>query len=121
MTKYIFFIALLSLATSYKAQSNKGKSGVSVVSVKTQSVLGANLGYYVQFKNNSSSPVDGLKWTATFTDNFGKSLGTRSGEWQSGNFISAIEPGDTTEDLENNYVKGATKVSITITSVHFAK
>ena len=85
------FVGSISLA-----QSNKGKSGVSVVSVKTQSVLGANLGYYVQFKNNSSSPVDGLKWTATFTDNFGKSLGTRSGQWQSGNFISAIKPGDTT-------------------------
>jgi hypothetical protein len=89
MIKYIFFIALLSFATSYKAQSNKGKSGVSVESVKTQSVLGSNLGYYVQFKNNSSQNVDGLKWTATFTDNFGKVLGTRSGQWQSGNFISA--------------------------------
>ena len=119
--KILFLTLLCFLGSISLAQSNKGKSGVSVVSVKTQSVFGANLGYYVQFKNNSSSPVDGLKWTATFTDNFGKSLGTRSGQWQSGNFISAIKPGDTTQDLENNYVKGATKVSITITSVHFAK
>ena len=94
--KILFLILLCFLGSISLAQSNKGKSGVSVVTVKTQSVLGSNLGYYVKFKNNSSSPVDGLKWTATFTDNFGKSLGTRSGQWQSGNFISAIKPGDTT-------------------------
>ena len=36
--------------------------------------------------------------------------GTREGDWQSGNFISSIEQGESTEDLENNFVKGATKV-----------
>ena len=119
--KALFFTILCFLGSIAIAQKNQGKSDVSVVSVKTQRVLGANLGYYVQFKNNSSSPVDGLKWTATFVDNFGKVLGTRSGEWQSGNFISMIKPGDKTEDVENNFVKGATKVWITITTVHFAE
>ena len=103
------------------SQTNKGKSGVSVVSTKTQNVLGASLGYYVEFKNNTEKKVDGIKWTATFTNNFGEVLGTREGEWQSGNIISSIEPGESTEDLENNFVKGATKVFITITSVHFEK
>jgi hypothetical protein len=35
------------------SQTNKGKSGVSVVGTKTQNVLGASLGYYVEFKNNT--------------------------------------------------------------------
>jgi hypothetical protein len=35
--------------------------------------------------------------------------------------MSSIEPGKNTEDLENNFVKGATKVFITITLVHFEK
>jgi hypothetical protein len=48
-------------------------------------------------------------------------LGTREGKWQSGNFMSSIEPGESTEDLENNFVKGATKVWITIIDVHFEK
>ena len=103
------------------SQTNKGKSGVSVVGTKTQSVLGASLGYYVEFKNNTDKKVDGIKWIATFTNNFGEVLGTREGDWQSGNFISSMEPGESTEDLENNFVKGATKVWITITLVHFEK
>ena len=116
-----FFIALFCSITIVNAQSNKGKSGVNIVSVKTQSVLGANIGYYVEFINNSTKNVDGLKWKATFTDNFGEKLGEREGDWQSGNFISEIKPGAKTKDLENNYIEGATKVFITITSVHFVE
>ena len=101
------------------SQTNKGKSGVNVVGTKTQNVFGVNLGYYVEFKNNTNKKVDGIKWVATFTDNFGEVLGKREGKWQSGNIISYIKPGESTEDLENNFVKGATKVWITITEVHF--
>lgn len=120
--KNIFLaLALCLISFCGLSQTNKGKSGVSVVGTKTQNVLGASLGYYVEFKNNSGKEVDGIKWTATFTDNFGEVLGTREGKWQSGNFISNIAPGETTEDLENSFVKGATKVWITITLVHFAK
>ena len=103
------------------SQTNKGKSEVGVVGTKTQNILGANLGYYVEFKNNGGKKVDGIKWIATFTDNFGEVLGTRDGKWQSGNIISSIGPGKSTEDLENNFVKGATKVWVTITLVHFEK
>lgn len=120
--KNIFLTLVLCLISVVGiSQSNKGKSGVSVVDTKTQNVLGASLGYYVEFKNNTGKKVDGIKWTATFTDNFGEVLGTREGKWQSGNLISSIKPGESTEDLENNFVKGATKVWITITLVHFEK
>ncbi len=120
--KNIFLTLVLCLISVVGiSQSNKGKSGVSVVDTKTQNVLGASLGYYVEFKNNTGKKVDGIKWIATFTDNFGEVLGTREGKWQSGNLISSIQPGESTEDLENNFVKGATKVWITITLVHFEK
>jgi len=120
--KNLFLTLVLCLISLFGiSQSNKGKFGVSVVGTKTQNVLGVNLGYYVEFKNNTGKKVDGIKWIATFTDNFGEVLGTREGKWQSGNFMSSIEPGKNTEDLENNFVKGATKVFITITLVHFEK
>jgi len=116
LTLVLCFISIVGIS-----QTNKGKSGVSIVVAKTQNFLGASPGYYVEFKNNGNKKVDGIKWIATFTDNFGEVLGTREGKWQSGNFISTIEPGESTEDIENNFVKGATKVYITITLVHFEK
>ncbi len=119
--KPFFLIAFLFSTTIVNAQSNNGMSDVNIVSVKTQSVFGVNMGYYVEFKNNSSKKVDGIKWQALFTNNFGDKLGEREGSWQSGNFISEIKPGGKTKDLENNYIEGATKVFITITSVHFVE
>jgi hypothetical protein len=105
----------------FDKKSNKGKSGVSVVSTKIQTFLGKSLGYYAEFKNNTDKKVDGIKWIATFTDNFGEVLGTREGTWQSGNLIPSIEPGESVEDSTNNFVKGTTKIQITITQVHFER
>ena len=46
-------------------------------------------------------------------------MGTREGEWQSGNLITPIKPDEKMEDIEGVWVKGATKVKIVITQVHF--
>jgi hypothetical protein len=88
---------------------------------KTQQILGKNIGYYITLKNVSSKKVDGVKWQAYFYDNFEELKGVRDGKWESGNFISPIEPGEETEDLENVWVSGATKVKIKIIKVHFEK
>ena len=117
LTLLLLTLPLLSLCQL----KHNGKSGLKVVETSTQSVFGRCLGYYVVFENKSNKTIDGVKWTATFTNNFGEVLGVRKGVWQSGNFISPLEPGDTTEDLESNYVKGALKIWITITEVHFTK
>lgn len=98
---------------------HKGKNGVTVVDASTQSIFGAAPGYYVVFKNNGKKTVDGIRWKATFTNNFGEVLGVRDGKWESGNFISPIESGETTEDIETNWVKGALKIKIEITQVSF--
>ena len=99
--------------------NHKGMCNISISKAYTQNVLGKNIGYYVEFKNNSSRTVDGLKWKATFYDNFDDQKGVREGSWSSGNFISPITPNSTTIDLESNWVNDATKVRITITKVHF--
>lgn len=121
MTKKITFIFLLILFPfiSNAQLKHNGKSGINVVNTGTQTVLGRCLGYYVKFENKTSKKVDGIRWKATFTNNFGEVLGVREGEWQSGNFIPPIEPNGTTEDIETNYVKGGLKIWITITKVHF--
>lgn len=116
--KNLFLAVTLFFSIAAASQENKGKSGVSVVSTKTQNLLGTNI-YYVEFKNESDKEVDGIKWIATFTDNFGELLGKKEGKWQSGNIIPNIKPGETTVDLEGKFVKGATKVSVKITQVHF--
>ena len=107
------FICLASMAAI--SQTNKGKSGVSVVST----TVVAGIGFSVKFKNESNKEVDGIKWIATFTNNFEETLGTKEGSWQSGIFIPSIKPESSTIDLDKNYVKGATKVSVKITQVHF--
>lgn len=108
----------LFTTTIYSQQANRGKANIDILKTYTQEVLGKNVGYYVEFKNNSSNEVDGLKWIASFYDNFGTLKGKRKGTWESGNFISKLKPGKTTKDLESNYVSGATKIFILITEVH---
>ncbi len=123
MKKILFSLLFLILPLLSNAQNfkHKGKSGVVAVSTGTQTVFGRSIGYYVKFKNNSNKKVDGLKWKATFTNNFGEILGVKEGMWQSGNFISPIGPGSTTEEIESSWVKGGLKIWITITDVHFVE
>lgn len=117
--KYLFLLLLLCSFTISGEPKHVGLNGVKVINASTQQFLGRNVGYYVKFKNNSLKSVDGLKWKATFTDNFGEVKGVREGKWESGNLITPIEPGEETEDVERVWVKDATKVKILITKVHF--
>ena len=48
-------------------------------------------------------------------------LDEKEGTWQSGNFISPIKPGSSTEDIERSWVKGGLKIWITITDVHYTE
>ena len=113
----ILFSVILMLG--FAPPSHKGKCGLVPSKAYTQNIYGKNIGYYVNFRNDSEKVVDGIKWKANFYDNFEELKGTREGSWQSGNFISPIEMGETAQDLENVWVTGATKIFITVTKVHF--
>ncbi|MEN9399076.1 MAG: hypothetical protein RL632_177 [Bacteroidota bacterium] len=121
MKRIISITSILSLFifSSATGPAHKGMCNISIYKAYTQNVFGKNIGYYVEFKNNSGRTVDALKWKATFYDNFNEQKGVREGSWSSGNFISPMKPKATTMDLENNWVNDATKVRITITKVHF--
>ena len=117
--KYLFLLLLLCSFTYTTEPKHVGLNGVKVLSAKTQQILGKNVGYYLVIENGSKRMVDGVKWKAIFTDNFGEVKGEKEGKWQSGNFVSPIKPSSKTEDLESTWISGATKVQIKITDVHF--
>ena len=93
--------------------------GLTVLKSYTQSVLGVNVGYYVKFHNKSGKAIDAVEWKANFYNNFEDYMGTREGEWSSGNFVSPIENEETFKDLEGVWVEGATKIKIKVTRVHY--
>jgi len=120
MKKLISILAILAFMAPALGQSKK-KSGVYAKQAVTQNTLGVCLGYYVVFQNDSKRSVDGIRWKATFENNFGERIKTVEGQWQSGNFISPIKPGESAKEIEECLAKGATKVFIEITEVHFEK
>ena len=117
--KLVLIVSLFFLSFAKDAPKHKGLGNVTVVKAYSQNVLGKNVGYYVEFKNNASSEVDALKWKAFFYDNFDEYKGESEGSWSSGNFITPIKCGKTTEDLETAWIKDASKVIIKIQKVHF--
>lgn len=116
---FVLFLLLCCFSNFAFTQKNKGLGGIDVVKAVTQNTLGINAGYYVEFKNNTSKEVDGIKWKAYFYDNFESFKDTTEGKWQSGNFIKPAKPGEIFNDVEGTWVEDATKVFVTITEVHF--
>jgi hypothetical protein len=117
--KFIHIVIFVILSLTSFAQQHENKCDLMVEKAYTQNTFGKIVGYYVDFKNNGTKPVDGIKWTARFYDNFGELKGKEEGQWQSGNFIDPIVTGKTASDLEAVWIDEATKVFITIDLVHF--
>jgi hypothetical protein len=117
--KLFFFLSFFIFSFSKDVPKNTNLANINVLKAYSQNILGKNVGYYVEFKNNASNEVDALKWKALFYDNFNDLKGQADGNWSSGNFISSIKKGETCKDLETAWVKDATKVFIKITRVHF--
>jgi hypothetical protein len=119
--KYYFIILLILFPLStLLAQNKKGISGMEIVKTSTQEVLGVNIGFFVEFKNTNPETVDALKYTVTYYDGFDEKMGEKNFKWQSGNIIKSIESGKTTKDYHANWIKGANKIKVVITRVHFA-
>jgi hypothetical protein len=116
---FILFLILYPL-TTLTAQTNKGMSGVEVVKTSTQEVLNVNIGFFVEFKNTNRETVDALKYTVNYYDGFDEKMGEKNFKWQAGNIIKSIESGKTSKDYHANWIKGANKIKVIITKVHFA-
>jgi hypothetical protein len=115
----VILLLILFPITTLFAQNNKSVSGVEVVKTNTQEVLGINVGFYVEFKNNNDIAVDALKYKVFYYDGFDEKMGEKSFKWQSGNIIKSIESGKTIKDYHANWIKGANKIKVSITRVHF--
>ena len=96
-----------------------GKCGVNPQKAYSQNLLGRNVGYYVEIKNETDKEVDALEWEASFYNNFNELLEKRNGSWSSGNIIKPCKPDAVVKTLATVWVKKATKVFIKINRVHF--
>jgi hypothetical protein len=113
----LFFVLLV--VNSLSAQQNKGVPGVEVMKTYTQVVLGTNVGFYVEIKNNHDVPFDALEYTVYYYDGFEEKMGEKDFKWQSGNIVKSIESGKILKDYRANWIKGANKIKVVITRVHF--
>ena len=118
--KFLFLVNIFVLSFSnVNAQSNSEKCDVKIQDIKSQNVLGRNIGYVVKFDNNNEKTIDGIAWTAFYYDRFGELKGKKEGTWTSGNFIKPVPANSTLTTTQTSWVKGADDVYITITKVHF--
>ncbi len=116
---FLLLISIILFSFTKDLPKHQGMGNVIVLKATSQNLLGKNIGYIVEFKNNAAVEVDALKWKAIFYDNFDDYKGESEGKWSSGNFITPIKSGESKEDVESAWVKEATKVVIKITRVHF--
>ena len=118
--KFLFLVNIFVLSFSnVNAQSNSEKCDVKIQDIKSQNVLGRNIGYVVKFDNDNEKTIDGIAWTAFYYDRFGELKGKKEGTWTSGNFIKPVPANSTLTTTQTSWVKGADDVYITITKVHF--
>lgn len=116
---YSILLALLLLFASGIKPEHTGKCGINPVNAYSQNVMGRNVGYYVEIKNETSKEMDAIEWEAHFYDNFDELIEKKSGSWSSGNIIKPVKPDEVLKDLKMVWVKKATKVFIKVKRVHF--
>ena len=112
-------LLFISLLLGGGKPGHTGKCGVNPINAYSQNVLGRNVGYYVEIKNETSKDFDAIEWEAHFYDNFDEFLEKKSGSWSSGNIIQPVKPDEVLKDLKMVWVKKATKVYIKVNRVHF--
>jgi hypothetical protein len=116
--KLIVITIIFFLSTSLINQNDEN-CGLEVLDVYTQEIMGKNVGFYVKFKNNSSKKIDAFDYKVKYLDGFNELKGTNEYRWQAGNLINDLEPGETLKDGSTNWIKGANKIKIEITRVHY--
>jgi hypothetical protein len=118
MKRYVYFSILL-LISSVILSFKSSKCGLEVLDSYTQEIMGKNVGFYVKFKNSSKKSIDAFDYLVKYIDGFNELKGKKIFRWQSGNVIDELEPGETLKDGATNWVKGANKIKVLITRVHY--
>jgi hypothetical protein len=117
----LFFIAMITLlGNAAIAQSNKGMCKVEVNDISKVTGFGYLAGYSVEFKNNSKKTVDGIYWNVYYYNNANDLLFEDKSSFNSTSTIDPIAMGFTKTLVRSQSVKGASKVFIKITKVHFS-
>jgi hypothetical protein len=120
MTKLFFIAVFAFLGYSANLQTNKGLCKVEVNDVSKTTSFGYLVGYSVTFKNNSKKTVDGVYWNEYFYNNNGDLIKEDKSTFNSTAVIDPIASGFTKILVRSPRVKGASKVIIKITKVHFS-
>ncbi len=102
------------------AQSNKGMCKVEVNDISKVTGFGYLGGYTVEFKNNSKKTVDGIYWNVYFYNNADDLVFEDKSSFNSTSTVDPIATGFTKTLVRTQSVKGASKVFIKITKVHFS-
>ena len=96
------------------------KCKVEVLDISKVVSFGYLVGYTVEFKNNSNKVVDGIWWTVKYLNNANELIEKDDESFNSTNVIDPISSGFTKLITRAPRVKGASKVEIIITKVHFS-
>ena len=118
--KKLFFIAIFFISSSINAQSNQGLCKVAINDVSKMTGFGYFVGYSVEFKNNSKKTVDGIYWNVYYYNNDGELIQQDKSSFNSTNIIDPIASGFTKKLVRSKKIKGASKVFVKITKVHFS-
>ena len=109
---------LKGINPDYYAVKNE-KCKAEVLDISKIVSFGYLVGYTVEFKNNSNKVVDGIWWKVNYLNNANEIIKKEDESFNSTNIIDPISSGFTKLITRAPRVKGASKVEITITKVHF--
>jgi hypothetical protein len=115
----LFFFSFSS--TPLTAQSDGVVEKAEVFKISPKMVLGNLISYSFYIQNKHDNPIDGLRWTAEFYDNFGELVDTKEDSFNASSPDDAIPSGSAKSFLKLCKYKGATAVKIKVTKVHLSK
>lgn len=112
--------AIFQFPNPQKKIENKGLCKVDVYDVSRMVSFGYLVGYTLEIKNNSRKTVDGIWWKADYYNNANELIKSDQSSFNSTNLVDPIAVGFTKSIVRTPRIKGASKVVIVITKVHFA-
>ena len=116
----VYSSILLLFLSSFTSINKDKMCGLEILDSYTQEIMGKNVGFYVQFKNNSQKNIDAFDYRVKYLDGFNEQKGLKDFRWQAGNLINELEPGEKLKDGSTNWVKGANKIKVYVVRVHYS-